>query len=68
LENLEIENIINLMEPKIIKVHTNTSFQERDDLKQEICLKMIEVIKKEIIKEVPGFWELKELYDKNVCL
>ena len=57
----EIIDLISTMEPKIIKSLTNTSYQEKEDLKQEIYLKIIEIIKKGNIKDVPGFWDMQKM-------
>ena len=61
LEENEIIELLNLMEPKIMKSLSNTAYQEQEDLKQELHLKMLETIAKGRIKEVSGFWELKSI-------
>ncbi|WP_026571608.1 MULTISPECIES: hypothetical protein [Sediminibacillus] len=58
-----ITEFITHMEPKIKKSIKYTSFQERDDLEQEIKLKMVETVSRGVIKETPGFWEFKQSFD-----
>ncbi|SDK27190.1 hypothetical protein [Sediminibacillus albus] len=58
-----LTEIIIQMEPKIRKSIANTSSQERDDLEQEIKLKIIEIVTKGVIKDTPGFWEFKKSFD-----
>ena len=54
----EIEKIINDFDLKIKKSLKNTSFQEQEDLEQEIKLKIIEKLKSIEFKDPPSFWVL----------
>ncbi|MCM3024980.1 hypothetical protein [Heyndrickxia ginsengihumi] len=58
-KNQEIEFIIDQLEFKIKKHIKETVFDEREDLSQEIKLKIIEKIDEllESNEEVPGFFE-----------
>ncbi|MEN2467337.1 hypothetical protein [Ornithinibacillus sp. FSL M8-0202] len=57
-KNKEIEKIINDFEFKIKKSLHNTSYQEREDLEQEIKTKIIEKIHSVEFGEAPSFWRL----------
>lgn len=52
----EILTIIEQFKPKIKKSLANTSYQEREDLEQEIKLKIVEKMRTVEFKDVPGFW------------
>ncbi|WP_100397935.1 helix-turn-helix domain-containing protein [Bacillus sp. FJAT-44742] len=52
-----IQQIIYRFEPKIKSSLRLIPFQQREDVNQEIVIKMIEVIQKEDIERVPGFKE-----------
>ncbi|GEN32356.1 putative FlaG/YvyC family protein [Cerasibacillus quisquiliarum] len=54
----EVELIIEKFGPKIKNSLKNTHFQEREDLEQEIKLKIIEKLTDFKVKEVPSFWEI----------
>lgn len=53
----EIEAILNRFNPQIKKALKNTSYQEREDLEQEIKLKILEKVNSLDIESPPGFWE-----------
>ncbi|MED4140176.1 helix-turn-helix domain-containing protein [Priestia megaterium] len=58
MNNNEIyEEVLQMFEPKIKKSLLNTHFQEREDLEQEIKIKIYEKI--DVLTEmyVPGFFE-----------
>jgi hypothetical protein len=56
--NITLELLLNLFEPKINKSLSQTSFQEREDLKQEIKLKIVEKFYNHRFNEAPKFWDL----------
>jgi len=56
--NYKLEQLLQLFEPKINKSLQQTSFQEREDLEQEIKLKFIEKYLNHQFNEAPKFWEL----------
>ncbi|WP_289375896.1 helix-turn-helix domain-containing protein [Paenibacillus silvae] len=62
-----MESIIVKFNPKLQKSLYQTTQQDRNDLKQEIHLKIIEAVYKYDIETVPGFWEFiqnsKEMED-----
>ncbi|PRT15846.1 hypothetical protein G9298_28530 (plasmid) [Bacillus thuringiensis] len=60
-----ILDIINQMEPKIRKSLRLTNQQDREDLEQEIKLKIIEVSTNNIIRDTPGFWEYRRIIENN---
>ena len=59
-----MEEIILRFTPTIQKSLYQTSVQERNDLKQEIKLKIIEAVYKYDIGSIPGFWDFIESKDK----
>ncbi|WP_374019833.1 helix-turn-helix domain-containing protein [Paenibacillus thiaminolyticus] len=60
-----MEEIILRFTPTIQKYLYQTSVQERNDLKQEINLKIIEAVYKYDISSIPGFWDFIESIDKS---
>jgi predicted component of type VI protein secretion system len=58
MQNKEIEKIIDDFEFKIKKSLRHTSHQEREDLEQEIKLKIVEKVQTVNFKEPPSFWWL----------
>ncbi len=65
LNELGIKELLIFLEPKINKELHQTNYVDREDLKQEIKLKIIEIEHK--IKEIdaPGFWEFFNQKVKN---
>ncbi|MCR8641997.1 helix-turn-helix domain-containing protein [Paenibacillus sp. N1-5-1-14] len=56
-----MEGIISMFAPKLKKSLYQTTQQQRDDLKQDVCLKIMEVVHRYDLEAVPGFFEyLKE--------
>lgn len=55
-----VEEILKLMDPKIKKTVYATSLNSREDLVQEVKLKIIESIDNVKFEETPGFWEFKQ--------
>lgn len=55
-KNDEILSILNDFQPKIKMSLKNTSFQDREDLEQEINTKIIEKLKTVEFKESPSLW------------
>lgn len=49
--------ILKRFERKILYELRQTSFQDREDLVQELHLKMIETVQNYNIEKAPGFWE-----------
>lgn len=56
--NEEVKQIIEQFKPKIKKSVQNTHFQEREDLEQEIKLKIIEKINDIEVNNPPSFWRI----------
>lgn len=54
----QIENILNNFNYKIKKSLKNTSYQDREDLEQEIKAKIIEKINTIELKKPPSFWNV----------
>ncbi|MCW3793769.1 helix-turn-helix domain-containing protein [Paenibacillus sp. LS1] len=52
-----MESIIVKFNPKLQKSLYQTTQQDRNDLKQEIHLKIIEAVYKYDLETVPGLWE-----------
>ena len=60
LENQYNEETITIIEnfiPKIKQCLHNTDFQEREDLEQEIKLKIIEKLATVEFQDAPSFWD-----------
>ncbi|MBY7141575.1 helix-turn-helix domain-containing protein [Virgibacillus sp. NKC19-3] len=57
LENEEVEKIIKELSPRIKNSITNTAYQEREDLEQELAIKIIEKIQMFECRDSPGFWD-----------
>ncbi|MEK3823017.1 hypothetical protein MKY20_28530 [Cytobacillus sp. FSL W8-0315] len=53
----EVEVIINQLESKIKRYAKETTFDEREDLSQELRIKLIEKINVLLNEAVPGFFE-----------
>lgn len=61
--------ILKLFERKIYYELKQTTFQEREDLSQDLCLKMIETVQNYNLDQTPGFWEFiyqDEMSDKTM--
>ncbi|WP_428910316.1 hypothetical protein [Niallia sp. Krafla_26] len=61
----ELMEIIDYLDPKIKQSLRNTHFQEREDLEQEIKLKMIETYEKVSELDAPNFEEFLLEYLKK---
>ncbi|WDV06125.1 hypothetical protein [Lysinibacillus irui] len=55
--NEEALMIIENFTPKIKQCLHQTSYQEREDLEQEIKLKIIEKLAKQEFNDTPSFWD-----------
>ena len=58
--NKAIEKILKIFKPKIKKTLLQTNFQYREDLEQELQLKLVNLIKIYNVNEPLGFWEFYE--------
>lgn len=56
-----IEKIIKIFTPKVKKTLLQTNMQYREDLEQELQLKIINLIKMYDIEQVVGFWGFYDL-------
>lgn len=63
-DNQIIVEVLHAMEPKIKKSLRNTSFQEQEDLRQEIYLTIVRAVKTKRIKPIT-LEEFKSNYDKE---
>ncbi|MCY8235272.1 hypothetical protein [Priestia endophytica] len=59
------EYVIKLMDPKIKKVLNNVSARNREDIEQDLKLKIIESINNVKIDQTPGFWEFKKKIESH---
>lgn len=57
--------IINLFTPKINKSLSQTNYQNREDLSQEIKLKLIDDVRNYDVDSVPGFFQMLEQLEKK---
>lgn len=63
-DNEAVINIINMFSPKLKKSLLQTSLQEREDLEQDLVLKMIDIIYQYNLESTPGFWEFREMVNR----
>lgn len=56
-----LEDFLRLFDYKIYKSLSQTAYQEREDLAQEIRLKMIEKYNNQIFNDSPDFWDIVDL-------
>ncbi|UOQ49412.1 helix-turn-helix domain-containing protein [Gracilibacillus caseinilyticus] len=64
-DRAQIEKIVERFEPKIKSSLTLTSPPVREDLYQELRLKLIDIILNYDIDSTPGFWRLQKDLRKN---
>lgn len=64
-DNHSLLKIIDLFSPKIKKSLKQTNYQNREDLEQEIKLKMIANIKEYEVDEIPGFFQMLEQLERK---
>ena len=60
-DNEALLKIIKQFEPKIAKSLYLTNQSSRDDLSQELMLKLVESIRKYDVQHIPGFWEFRDM-------
>lgn len=57
------QEVLDMLEPKIKSVLYQTTIQNREDLRQTIYLKIIEVLREKEFNKSPSFFELLRLED-----
>jgi flagellar biosynthesis chaperone FliJ len=57
--------IIELFDPKIKSLLSLTSYQKREDLYQELRLKLLDIILTYDVDASPGFWDLQRDSQKS---
>ncbi|MEX3625340.1 helix-turn-helix domain-containing protein [Viridibacillus arvi] len=55
-------SVLRLFEPKLKHCLYQTHPHNREDLRQDLLIKLIKTIKKYDVNSVPGFWEMKKRY------
>lgn len=65
-DNRAIEKILKIFKPKIKKTLLQTGLQNREDLEQELQLKIMNLIKTYNVDNTVGFWEFYERNRKGV--
>ncbi|MCZ0874147.1 hypothetical protein [Peribacillus sp. AS_2] len=60
-----LEPIIFLFQPKILKSLFQTKQQEREDLTQELVILIIKIINRYDVDKTPGFFEFQTKYHKK---
>ncbi len=60
-----IEKIVDLFDPKIKSSLTLTPYQAREDLYQELRLKLIDIIMNYDMDATPDFWSLQKEFQKE---
>lgn len=59
------EKLLDTFRPKIKKTLLQTSFDNREDLDQELNIKLLDLMHKYNIEAAVGFWEFKNLTTRN---
>ncbi|MEB2301546.1 helix-turn-helix domain-containing protein [Lysinibacillus xylanilyticus] len=54
--------VLNYFEPRLKHCLYQTHPHYREDLRQDLLIKLINTIKKYDVDSVPGFWDMKNLY------
>lgn len=62
---LTAEMAIQKLQPKIKKSLHSTKFQEREDLEQELNMKITECFHNNVFKSTPGFWEFLDQFNSD---
>ncbi|GMG77005.1 sigma-O factor regulator RsoA [Priestia megaterium] len=65
-DNEAVNKIIEMFRPKIKKTLLQTDFQNREDLEQELQLKLVKVIKMYDLEGIMGFWEFHEMIKRKI--
>jgi hypothetical protein len=55
--------LLQMFEPKLRRSLLQTSKQEREDLEQELRIKIMEVIYRYDLESTPGYWEFKNQFE-----
>jgi DNA-directed RNA polymerase specialized sigma24 family protein len=53
--------ILQRFQPKIERSLYQTSYEEREDLRQHLCLKVMEAVHNYRVQPAPSFWELYQV-------
>lgn len=64
--NEAIEKVLNVFKPKIKKTLLQTSIQNREDLEQELQIKLVNLIRSYDLDGVVGFWGFYEQVKNKV--
>lgn len=59
----DVEQALQTLEPKIKKSLSYTKPQNRQDLEQELKMKITECYYKDVFEQPPGFWEFVGRFD-----
>lgn len=65
-DNYALLALISFFEPKLNKCLYETAPNNREDLRQDLLIKLINTIEKYDVHSVPGFWEIKNQFDKSI--
>jgi len=57
--------VLSYFEPKLNHCLYQTSPHYREDLRQDLLIKLINTIKKYDVNSVPGFWDMKQRFSKQ---
>lgn len=58
-----LSKLLQMFEPKLKRSLLQTSKQDREDLEQELRIKIMEVIYKYDLESTPGYWEFKNQFE-----
>lgn len=62
---MKAEEAFRQLQPKINKSLYYTNFQDREDLEQELKMKITECINDDVFDKTPGFWEFVVRFKKQ---
>lgn len=64
-DNKSLNTVIDLFSPKIVSSLNQTSPQDREDLSQEIKMKLLFCIRNYDVENIPGYFQMIELLKKR---
>lgn len=64
-DNKALLDVIRIFEPKVKKSLYQTQPFYREDLRQDLMVKLINCIRKYDVQSVPGFWDMKNYFNQK---
>ncbi|RSK43110.1 hypothetical protein EJA13_21305 [Bacillus canaveralius] len=66
-DNNSLNTVIELFSPKIVSSLNQTNQQDREDLSEEIKMKLLFCIRNYDVENIPGYFQMIELLKKGNC-